>query len=162
MPRYVPPRPSTRTFRRDVSLRIPSVAAPLLFLFFFSAFVVAQISAPICNSTAVAMGMHLAVPAVHSLAFFRTKCWYFVQTSNSLGQSPCVVSVSMMATWNGVHELSFFLSFFKLSAHRDLVFSSLLQSTIFFSCSRIGYTLAHMVMTSPTCACAVPFWVFAL
>jgi hypothetical protein len=49
-----------------------------------------------------------------------------------------------------------FLFLFQFSTCRDLVFSSLLQNTLFGSCSRLGCTSAQLVLTTPTCACAVP------
>jgi hypothetical protein len=83
-------------------------------------------------------------PTIHSVALSEL----MMQTFNSLGQSPCTVIGYMMSTCSGRGEL------FQLSARRVLVFSSLLQNTLFFRCSRDTCTLAQAVLTTPTCASA--------
>lgn len=97
----------------EMSLR---VAALLASLFIFSAFVIAQINAPNCNSTTwqwVCILTYILWPLSELMITF-------VQTFNSLGQNPCTVLAYMMSTCNGGRE------FFS-----------------FFNCLRVGFLCPH-------------------
>ncbi|KAI0275683.1 hypothetical protein BGY98DRAFT_1098726 [Russula aff. rugulosa BPL654] len=101
-----------------MSRRIPSVAPPLVSLFFFSAIVVAQV-----NMTANCTDLS------------------FLWTFNSIGQSPCIVAAYMLGTcYQGIYNIPPLLP-------GDAYVGPALGNSNTCECSTVGYSLISACVT---------------
>ena len=97
------------------------------------------------------MGMRVVTSTLYALALTWSDGFY-VQSSNSLGQSACTVAAFMMSTCNaGCEFVRFVLCFVG-----DTYFLISFQRSLFYHCSRGPGTLAQVVLTTPTCASVAP------
>ena len=129
-----------------------SILAASTAIVFFFGFAAAQISAPSCSPTWKWVCILWSSQCVlwHLLDLMD----FFVQSFNSLGQDPCLMTAYMYATCSGGCELFPYLFCLALT---NLVVSSHFQLTPFRRFSKDTTTLARgKVLTTGTCASAVP------